>query len=88
MVQRHPGFYWVVWTDLADFDLKVRMKVTRPDPLIGEWDGSHWWFARMEVYKFDCEVEVIGQMLSAPGQVAPDTQVSARAPRSAGASVG
>jgi hypothetical protein len=59
IMERHAGYYWIVWTDLADTELRIR----RPGPLIGEWDGRFWWFARMDVYKFDREVEVIGTML-------------------------
>lgn len=62
MTQRHPGQYWIVWTDLADIELRT----SRPGPLIGEWDGRFWWFARMQAYKFDCEVDVIGSRLSPP----------------------
>lgn len=65
MAQRQPGFYAVVWTDFADIELRNR----RPGPLIGEWDGRYWWFTRMDAYKFDCEVRVIGDLL-APRQAA------------------
>jgi len=57
MTERHPGYFWVNWTDRADADLIER----RPAPLIGEWDGRVWWFARMPAYRFDCEVRVLAE---------------------------
>jgi hypothetical protein len=59
MAQREPGYYPVVWTDFADIELRTR----RPSPLVGEWDGKYWWFTRIDTYKFDCEVEVIGDLI-------------------------
>jgi len=59
MAQRQPGYYAIVWTDFADIELRNR----RPGPLIGEWDGKYWWFTRMDAYKFDSEVEVIGDLI-------------------------
>jgi hypothetical protein len=58
MNSRMPGFYWVEWSHLVDADVADRW----PTPLIGEWDGKRWWFARMQTYRFDCEVKVLGQI--------------------------
>jgi len=62
MSQRMPGYYWVTWTDLADADCVAR----RPGPLVGQWDGEFWWFFRSDVYRFDCEVEVLDLILAPP----------------------
>jgi hypothetical protein len=59
MAQRQPGYYAVVWTDFADVELRNR----RPGPLVGEWDGRYWWFSRMDTYRFDCEVEVVSDLI-------------------------
>jgi hypothetical protein len=59
---RKPGYYWITWTDLVDADLAAR----RPGPLIGQWDGKLWWFVRSEVYRFDCEVKVLEEILTPP----------------------
>jgi len=84
MTQRKPGYYWVVWTDLADVDVKD----ARPAPLIGEWDGRFWWFARMASYRFDCEVEVVDDLLLPSEKFAPGAEFSRPASRSAGALAG
>lgn len=81
MTQRQPGYYWIAWTDFADIELRN----SRPGPLIGEWDGKRWWFVRMDAYKFDCEVEVIGSMLFPSEKFAPLRELSARGPRSVAA---
>ena len=62
MTKREPGYYWITWTERADADLVAR----KPGPHIGLWDGSVWWFVRSGVYRFDCEVEVIGSGLAPP----------------------
>ncbi|HXW25165.1 MAG TPA: hypothetical protein VEK73_10480 [Xanthobacteraceae bacterium] len=59
MSNREPGYYWVTWTDRADADLAAR----KPGPLISQWDGRVWWFVRSDVYRFDCEVAVLGSLL-------------------------
>jgi hypothetical protein len=64
---RMPGYYWVTWTDLADADLVAR----RPGPLVGHWDGRVWWFVRSDVYRFDCEVEVLGEIPAPCRQAVP-----------------
>lgn len=61
MPLRTPGYYWITWTDLADADCAAR----RPGPLVGQWDGEVWWFFRSDIYRFDCEVEVLDE-ISAP----------------------
>jgi len=60
MTERHPGYYWVDWTDRADADVVER----KPAPLVGEWDGRVWWFVRMQTYRFDCEVRVLRECLA------------------------
>jgi hypothetical protein len=60
MKQRERGFYWVEWTNYADAELVE----SRPGPLIGEWDGRYWWFARMRAYRFDSEVRILTDRLS------------------------
>lgn len=65
MVLRTPGYYWVTWTDLADADCVA----CRPGPLVGQWDGKVWWFFRSDVYRFDCEVEVLDEISSPPQRV-------------------
>ena len=71
MTEREPGYYWIVWTDLADVEVTAKW----PGPLLGQFDGRYWWFARMEVYKFDREVEVISSML-VPLEQFPDLAAS------------
>ena len=61
---RKPGYYWVTCTDRADADLAEREQ----GPLIGQWDGKVWWFVRSDDYRFDCEVEVLGTILTPPRQ--------------------
>jgi hypothetical protein len=73
MPLRMPGYYWITWTDLADADWVAR----RPGPLVGQWDGRVWWFVRSDVYRFDCEVEVLDQ-IPAPDQQAVLLQPSAQ----------
>jgi hypothetical protein len=68
MALRTPGYYWVTWTDLADADCAAR----RPGPLVGHWDGAFWWFFHSDVYRFDCEVEVLDE-ISAPSRQAVST---------------
>lgn len=58
MSKRKPGYYWVTWTEHADPDLVTR----RPSPLIAQWDGNAWWFVRSDVYRFDCEVQVLASV--------------------------
>jgi hypothetical protein len=53
---REPGYYWITWTKLADEDWAQR----HPGPLVSEWDGKRWWITRSDVYRFDCEVQVLG----------------------------
>jgi hypothetical protein len=60
MTDRKPGYYWVNWTDRAEPHLIER----RPAPLVGEWDGKVWWFARLDAYRFDCEVSVLGECVA------------------------
>jgi hypothetical protein len=72
MPRRTPGYYWVTWTNLADADCVAR----RPGPLVGQWDGKVWWFFRSDVYRFDCEVEVLDE-ISAPPRQAVSAQPSA-----------
>jgi hypothetical protein len=60
--ERKRGFYWVEWTNFADSELVQR----RPGPLVGEWDGRYWWFARMQTYRFDSEVSIVADRLSPP----------------------
>jgi hypothetical protein len=84
MVQRQPGYYWIVWTDLADLDLRN----CRAAPLIGEWDGRFWWFTRMEACKFDCEVEVIGRLLGPREQRPHLAEFTIDASQPAGTSAG
>lgn len=67
MLLRMPGYYWVAWTDLADADWVAR----RPGPVVGWWDGKVWWFVRSEVYRFDCEVEVLEEIPTPPRQAIP-----------------
>ena len=56
MSERNAGYYWIDWTDRADPDLIEH----RPAPLVGQWDGKGpGGFARMETYRFDCEVRVL-----------------------------
>lgn len=62
MPKRKPGYYWIVWSEHADPALAAH----RPGPLIGQWDGTVWWLIRTDVYRFDCEVEVLGSTLSPP----------------------
>jgi hypothetical protein len=59
MMTREPGYYWVTWTERADEDLTRR----RPAPLVAQWDGNVWWLVRSDVYRFDCELKVLGGML-------------------------
>jgi len=73
MTQRQLGYYWVVWTDMAD----IEVRQARPGPLLGRWDGKYWWFVRMEVSKFDCEVEVISDLLEPPLRVSESRQAFA-----------
>jgi hypothetical protein len=69
MAERQPGYYAVIWTDFAD----VELRNCRPGPLVGEWDGKYWWFTRMDAYRFDCEVEVIGELIE-PRQIPIDSR--------------
>jgi hypothetical protein len=69
MPERSPGFYWIRWSDRADAELVAR----RPEPLIGQWDGRVWWLMRSDVYRFDCEVEVLSDVLAPPRQNASST---------------
>jgi hypothetical protein len=62
MNKRKPGYYWVDWTDWADPELVN----SRPGPLVAEWDGNAWWFARMPPYRFDSEVKTLGECLAPP----------------------
>jgi hypothetical protein len=64
MFKREPGYYWIRWTELVDADLAAR----KPGPLIAQWDGEVWWLVRSDVYRFDCEVEVLGGRLAPPQQ--------------------
>jgi hypothetical protein len=73
MPLRAPGYYWITWTDLADADWVAR----RPGPLVGQWDGEVWWFVRSDIYRFDCEVEVLDE-IPAPHWQAVPPQPSAR----------
>ena len=59
---RERGYYWITWSDWAGDELRS----SRPDPLIGEWDGQVWWFARRTTYCFDSEVMVLGLQLTPP----------------------
>ncbi|HTP93513.1 MAG TPA: hypothetical protein VMJ52_17345 [Xanthobacteraceae bacterium] len=59
MSKRDPGYYWITWTDRAEPEFARR----KPGPLIAQWDGSVWWFVRSDAYRFDCEVEVLGDLL-------------------------
>jgi hypothetical protein len=65
MFKREPGHYWVTWSELADAELVAR----KPGPLIGQWDGNFWWFIRSDIYRFDCEVKVLGSVLAPPQRV-------------------
>jgi hypothetical protein len=67
MSERQPGHYWITWSDLADADVAAR----KPGPLVAQWDGRVWWFFRSDVYRFDCEVEVLGSVLAPPRQGFP-----------------
>jgi hypothetical protein len=62
MLNREPGYYWITWSERADAELAAR----KPEPLIAQWDGSVWWLIRSDVYRFDCEVEVLGGALAPP----------------------
>jgi hypothetical protein len=62
MNKRERGFYWVDWTHFADAEIVE----TRPGPLIGEWDGKYWWFARMQTYRFDSEVRILAHRIASP----------------------
>lgn len=71
MPLRTPGYYWIKWTDLADADCVAR----RPGPFVGQWDGKVWWLFRSDVYRFDCEVEVLDR-IPFPARRAISTQPS------------
>ena len=73
MSERTPGYYWIDWTDRADADLVE----SRPGPLVGQWDGKVWWFARLQAYRFDCEVKVLGERIASPVTLAPLKQGAA-----------
>jgi hypothetical protein len=64
MFKREPGYYWITWNDRADADLTA----LKPGPLVAQWDGNVWWLIRSDVYRFDCEVEVLGGALAQPQQ--------------------
>jgi hypothetical protein len=58
MSERTPGYYWVTWTKLADEEAVLR----RPGPLVAQWDGAVWWFTRSDTYRFDSELDVVGEI--------------------------
>ena len=58
MSGRQPGYYWVTWTKLADEEVALR----RPGPLVAQWDGAVWWLIRSDTYRFDSELDAIGQI--------------------------
>lgn len=62
MSQRTPGYYWAAWTERADKEVASR----RPGPFVAHWDGAVWWFILSDVYRFDCELEVLGNILAPP----------------------
>jgi hypothetical protein len=64
MFKREPGYYWITWSEWADADLVA----CKPGPLIAQWDGKVWWLIRSDIYRFDCEVEVLGGALAPPQQ--------------------
>jgi hypothetical protein len=57
MSARQPGYYWVCWTTLAG-----EVALRRPAPLVAQWDGAVWWLIRSDTYRFDSELEVIGEI--------------------------
>jgi hypothetical protein len=64
MFEREPGYYWIAWSERADTELAAR----KPGPLVAQWDGKVWWLVRSDVYRFDCEVEVLDSALAPPRQ--------------------
>lgn len=58
MSGRQPGYYWVTWTKLADEEVALR----RPGPLVAQWDGAVWWLIRSDTYRFDSELDAIGEI--------------------------
>jgi len=58
MSDRKPGFYWIGWAEDA--------RASVPGPVVGEWDGSSWWIARIDTYRFDSEVVVLSARLPQP----------------------
>jgi len=58
MSGRQPGYYWVTWTALADEEVALR----RPGPLVAQWDGAVWWLICSDTYRFDSELEAIGEI--------------------------
>lgn len=64
MFTREPGYYWIAWSERADAELAA----PKPGPLIAQWDGKVWWLIRSDVYRFDCEVDVLGAALAPPRQ--------------------
>jgi hypothetical protein len=69
MKNRDRAFYWVEWTQFADAELVE----SKAGPQVGEWDARYLWFACMQTYRFDREVNVLSECLPSPEAVlAPD----------------
>jgi hypothetical protein len=62
MAERQRGYYWVGWSGWVDAETAERF----PGPMLGLWDGQVWWFTRMDRYRFDTEVIVLGERLVPP----------------------